>query len=43
MVQGELVTQPVFALAQRRDPPTHRGHMLVNGQIDPLDKCWVVF
>jgi hypothetical protein len=41
MVQGKLVTHPVFALAQRSDTPTYSGHVLANGQIDPLDKCCI--
>src|SRR5215831_9801429 len=33
---GHLLPQPVFALAQRADPSPDRGHMLPDGEIDPL-------
>ena len=36
VIQGQLLPQPVFALAQRADPAPDRGHMLADGEVDPL-------
>src|SRR5712692_3670311 len=36
MEDGQLLPQPVFALAQCADPPPDRGHMLPDGEVDPL-------
>src|SRR6266446_5014939 len=36
LIQGQLLPQPVFALAQRADPSPDRGDMLTDGQVDPL-------
>src|SRR5262249_54418159 len=33
---GQLLPQPVFALAQRADPSPDRGHMLTDGEIEPV-------
>src|SRR5215467_7050102 len=33
---GHLLPQSVFALAQRGDPSPDRGHMLPDGEVDPL-------
>src|SRR6516165_4686255 len=36
MIHGQLLPQPVFALAQRGDPTSHRRHMLPDAQVDAL-------
>src|SRR6516162_467681 len=36
---GHLLQQPVLALAQRADPPSHRRHMLADGQVEALHEC----
>src|SRR5713101_131143 len=36
MIYGELLPQPLLALAQRIDTPSHRGHMLADGEVKPL-------
>ena len=33
---GQLLPQPIFALAQRGDPSPDRGDMLTDGEVDPL-------
>jgi hypothetical protein len=33
---SQLLPQPVFALAQRADPSPDRGHMLADGEVDPV-------
>ena len=38
MVQRQLLPQPILALAQRADPPPDCGHMLADGEVDPLHK-----
>src|SRR5229473_6939153 len=38
VAHGQLLQQPVFALAQRADPSPDRGHMLPEGEVDPLHK-----
>jgi len=35
---GQLLPQPVFALAQRADPSPDRGDMLPDGEVEPLHK-----
>jgi len=39
MEDGQLLPQPVFALAQRADPSPDRGDMLADGEVDPLHEC----
>src|SRR5215813_14105460 len=36
LIQRELLTQAVLALAQGRDSPSHRRHMLAQAEIDPV-------
>jgi hypothetical protein len=36
MEHGQLLPQPVFALAQRADPSPDHGDMLTDGEVDPL-------
>jgi hypothetical protein len=36
VIQAQLLTHAVLALAQRRNPPSHRRHMLTDGQVDPV-------
>ena len=36
LIQGELVSQAVLALAQRADPTPQGGHMLADREIDAL-------
>src|ERR1700756_2695977 len=36
LIQGQLLPQPVFALAQRADPSPDRGDMLPDAEVDPL-------
>jgi hypothetical protein len=38
MVQGELLPHAVLALASGADPSSHCGHMLADGEVDPLDE-----
>src|SRR5215510_16384541 len=38
MVQGELLPHAVLALAECTDPSSHGGHMLADGEVDPLDE-----
>src|SRR6266566_9785774 len=33
---GQLLPQPVFALAERADPAPDRGDMLTDGEVDPV-------
>src|SRR5215813_7678161 len=33
---GQLLPQPVFALAQRAYPSPDRGHMMTDGEIEPV-------
>ena len=33
---GQLLPQPVFALAQRADPSPDRGDMLTDGEVNPV-------
>jgi len=36
--QNKLLSQPVLALAQRGDPPSHRRDTLADGQVKALHK-----
>jgi hypothetical protein len=36
MVEGQLLPQPVFTLAQRADPSPDRGDMLADTEVDPV-------
>src|SRR2546429_6691567 len=36
LIQGQLLPQPLLALAQGRHPPSHRGHMLADGQVEAV-------
>jgi hypothetical protein len=36
MEDGQLLPQPVCALAQRADPSPDRGDMLTDGKVDPV-------
>ena len=36
MENGQLLPQPVFALARRADPAPDRSDMLPEGEVDPL-------
>jgi hypothetical protein len=38
VLQGHLLPQPVFALAQRADPAPNRGAMLADAEVEPLHK-----
>jgi hypothetical protein len=38
MLHGQLLPQPIFALAERADTPANRGHMLAAGQVEAFDK-----
>ena len=38
MIQGHLLPQPVFALAERADPAPDRGDMLADAEVQPLHK-----
>jgi hypothetical protein len=36
MVQGELLSPAIRALAEGADPSSHGGHMLADGEVDPV-------
>src|SRR5215471_4563765 len=36
MIQGQLLLDTVLALTERGDPPSHRGHMLTDGQVEAV-------
>src|SRR6266571_9349059 len=36
MIQAQLLTQAVLALAERADPSSDRRHMLADGQVDAV-------
>ena len=38
LVEGQLLVQAVFPFAQGHHTPPDRGHMLADGEIDPLDE-----
>src|SRR4029450_4228318 len=38
MIQYQLLPHAVLALAQCADSPSHRGHMLADGQVEALHK-----
>src|SRR4029453_18096933 len=38
MIQGQLLAYAVLTLAERGDPPSHRRHMLTDGQVEALDE-----
>ena len=38
VIQRQLLAQARFVFAQRADPSPHRGHMLTDGEVQPLDE-----
>src|SRR4029453_11281423 len=38
VIQGQLLPQPVFVLAERADPAPDRGDMLADAEVEPLYK-----
>ena len=38
MIHGQLLPQPIFALAERADTSSNSGHMLADGQVEAFDK-----
>ena len=38
VIQRQLLAQARFVFAQRADPSPHRGHMLADGEVQPLDE-----
>jgi hypothetical protein len=39
VIQGQLLPQPVFALAQRAHPSPDCGDMLPESEVEPLHEC----
>ena len=37
VIQRQLLAHARFVFAQRADPSPHRGHMLADGEVQPLD------
>src|SRR5262245_57683159 len=38
VVQRQLLAEPCLVFTERHDAPSHRGHMLANGEVDTLNE-----